>query len=108
MGQYANFLSRLINSTLANSRTGSEDAKTFWLKQLEKLVNRYTSMCNKYNHPKFIAECQQEKKDMFVYIIDFAKILGVLDERNSFYVVKLPSGATCFSREGEVVSCDQS
>ena len=100
MGQYENFLSRLINATLANSRTGSEDAKTFWLKMLEKVVNRYVSMSC-----KSIADCLQEKKDFFEYIIDFAKVLGVLVEHNGFFTVKLPSRIVCFSREGEVVSC---
>jgi len=105
MGQYENFLNKFISSSLAGSRTGS--AREFWLNMLEKVVNRYVSMnCNKYN-PKRIAECQQEKKDFFEYIIDFAKVLGALDERNGFYVVKLPSRAVCFSREGEVVPCGQ-
>jgi len=105
MGQYENFLNKFISSSLAGSRTGS--TREFWLNMLEKVVNRYTTMCNKYNNPKSIAECQQEKKDMFEYIIDFAKVLGVLDEHSNFFTVKLPSRAICFSREGEVVFCGQ-
>jgi len=105
MGQYVNFLSKLINSTLANGRTGS--AREFWFKQLEKLVNRYTSMnCNRFSYPKFIAECLREKKDLFEYIIDFATALGALAEHSGSFIIKLPSRVVCFSREGEVTQCN--
>jgi hypothetical protein len=108
MGQYVNFLSRLISVTLASSRTGSGDAKAFWLKQLEKLVNRYTSMnCSRYSYPRFCTECMREKRGLFEYIIDFAAALGVLAEHSDSFLIKLPSKAVCFSREGEVVSCGQ-
>jgi hypothetical protein len=81
MGQYVHFLSKLINATLADSRTGSGGARAFWLKQLVKLVNRYTSMnCNRFNCPRFSAECLREKRELFEYIIDFAKVLGALTE----------------------------
>jgi hypothetical protein len=108
MGQYVNFLSRLINVTLASNRTGSGGAKAFWLKQLEKLVNRYTSMnCNRFRYPRFCAECLREKRDLFEYIIDFAKVLGALAEHSGYFMVRLSSRAVCFSKEGEVVSCGQ-
>ena len=105
MGQYVNFLSRLISVTLAGDRTGS--AREFWFRQLEKLVKRFGLSCSRYRYVEFYVECLRDRRELFDYIIGLASALGVLAQQSGLYVVKLGDRAVCFSTEGEVVSCGQ-
>jgi hypothetical protein len=91
MGQYVNFLSRLISVTLAGDRTGS--AREFWFRRLENV--------------EFYVECLRDRRELFDYIIGLASALGALVQQSGLYVVKLGDRAVCFSREGEVASCGQ-
>jgi hypothetical protein len=104
MGQYVNFLSRLISVTLAGDRTGS--AREFWFRQLEKLVRRFLGLsCSRYRYVEFYVECLRDRRELFDYIIGLASALGALTQQSGLYVVKLGDRAVCFSTEGEVAPC---